>query len=78
MPKLMMDAERNQRDFDNVSEGCPWRIYSKSPFPGGDFSKCRPIEFKFRINGVMAKLQDCTQKNCPIMHFKKYFGGSKI
>ena len=65
--RLMMDAERNQMDFDTVSETCPWKFTSK----------CRPTEFKFRINGVMAKLKDCTQKNCPIMHFKKFFAGRK-
>lgn len=73
MRHFITDLERNQRDFEAVSEDCPWRFYSKSPFPGGDFSKCRPIEFRFRINGVMATLKDCTQKNCPMMHFKKYF-----
>ena len=77
--RIMMDNERNELDFREVSRDCPWRFHSKSPFPnkeapdGGGFSKCRPIEFQFRVTGVMARLKDCTQKNCPLMHFKIFF-----
>jgi hypothetical protein len=74
MRKTMMDDKKNQMDFDAVSELCPWRYH------GANFSKCRPIEFQFsdwinmRVTGAMSKLKDCKQKNCPLMHFKKYFG----
>lgn len=66
--RQMMDHEKNQMDFEAVSELCPWRYH------GANFSKCRPIEFQFRVTGVMARLRDCEQKNCPLMHFKKFFG----
>lgn len=62
-----MDDRRNQMDFDLISSDCPWR------FDGKDFAKCRPVVFKVTGMDFMAKLTDCKQKNCPIMHFKKYF-----
>lgn len=65
--KEMMDDKRNQMNFDIVSKDCPWRFHGK------DFSKCRPTILTIRTKDVAAKLNDCTQKNCPIMHFQKYF-----
>ncbi len=65
--RIMMDNERNELDFRAVSEGCPWRYHGKG------FSKCRPVELQIRTTGVAAKLKDCEQKVCPMMHFKKHF-----
>lgn len=59
-----MDDKRNQLDFDIVSATCPWR------FDGQNFAKCRP---KPSLRNVAMTLNDCKQKNCPIMHFRKYF-----
>ena len=63
----IMDDKRNQMNFDIVSEDCPWRFHGKK------FSRCRPVRWHVRGKDFSATLKDCTQKNCPIMHFQKYF-----
>jgi len=60
----MMDDKRNQMNFDIVSDDCPWIFYKNFA------RKCRPT--RFTMNSADS-LNDCLQKNCPIMHFIKYF-----
>jgi len=56
-----MDDERYNRLFESVSETCPWNKEGK----------CKPQEFTLNVNYL--KLQECTQKGCPILHFIKFF-----